>query len=201
MAYALYSLTTGQIFNVLYQQPTNAAQLAAIAAQGLQFVQVQDGVSMSNSMIDLNTGQPLPTGTPMTMLYRHTYNPVTGALGSFTYGNCPNDALPVAAPGLIVSPTNLNLPGGQILTIDAKGNPVLDANGNYQVTPAPYVPRPPTPTDLLLLAAVNAGNLDPSIIPATTLSHLNANLATTGIATAAIAVPAQTAIPAAPATP
>jgi hypothetical protein len=55
--------------------------------------------------------------------------------------------------------------------------------------------------DLLLLAAVNAGNLDPSIIPATTLSNLNANLATTGIATAAIAVPAQTAIPAAPATP
>ncbi len=179
MPFARYDLVTGEIYAApLYVIPTNTTQLASIAAKGQGFMTVPEGVSPQNSHIDFDTGKAAPTGPAMIYCYRYSYDPVTGFINSVIHGNILGAAIPDSSAGLLTSAIPLPLEAATILTIDADGMPVKDADGNYTASPPPIVPQPPDLGALLIIGLVKLGGIDPAIIPTPLLAAINASLET-----------------------
>ncbi len=188
MPYYLYNTSTGKVTGGPYNAPpTNTEQLAALTAGGEAFISLPSAAV--GMLIDLNTQEPIAQIPPTSYVFQYNYDPSTGAIGGWVAGNLVNTAIPVSKAGLVVA--TVPVPafrdnGGATLTIDANGMPVLDANGNYQVTPLP-LPDPPLLVQLTAALIAN-GTIQASQLGANTVTQMNAVLTTsnmTAVATTA----------------
>lgn len=186
MPFALYSTLTGQILTVLpWKKPQGVAQLSALQAQNLAFMEVDKDITPTNSIVDLELSSAIPRGPARTIKTRHIFNPDTGEIvGWHSAAFLENDPL-LSEPNVVVTDTggpHPDLANGNIIELNNDKTPKIDQDGKLKVT----IPEPkaqlPDKNDLLLLAAIRAGNLDPSELPEDVKSKTNSALNAAGIA-------------------
>lgn len=181
MKFALYDTSTGIISVILYKKPTNKDQLNALVTSNLDFVEVSDGINPANSLIDLDTKTAIPTGPVLKQRSRYFYNEegiIHSVIHSWLEDGHPDLSLPkqIVSNGPIPYLTN-----NHTLTLDDKGVPVKDNDGNYVNTPPEVITPLPDKVTLLFASAAKKGDIDSKTIPDELLAQVNASLAAANI--------------------
>jgi hypothetical protein len=134
----------------------------------------------------------------MAVLY--TFDTAGHICGRTTNGESVSGGCALIAPGVLRAPDMLpatvtvtqadgsastydtTVESGWCFTLDADGNPALDTNGKYAVTPPQPQALPPDTTTYSLLAAVKGGVLNPATdIDPNTVNAVNQSLAAAGL--------------------